>query len=158
MNEKNGADSGCALFFIMTKGYAGSYGAAGKCIEEDRCPDGFREDVWNRLRKWSEGRLKEYDKAMKSGSIHEALWDIGKDGYGFKVNIRDIPLEQEAVEISEALGLNIYDLPSAGFEASVFGSDIPEGYTIIGHAKKGRDKLLINGDEISYLNRPPSQP
>ncbi len=157
MNEKNGADSGCALFFIMTKGYAGSYGAALKCMERKTCPDGFREDIWIRLKAWAERILDTYDDSHMAGSIHEALWEIGKEGFGFKVNLRDIPVEQEAVEIAEALDLNIYDLASSDFEAAVFGPDIPEGYSIIGYAKKGRDKLLINGDEVSYLNRPPSQ-
>lgn len=158
MNDKNGADSGCALFFIMTKGYAGSYGAALRCMEKKECPGGIREDIWIRLKAWAEKALNRYADAEKAGSIHEALWDIGKEGFGFKVNLRDIPLEQEAVEIAEALGLNIYDLPSADFETALSGQDIPEGYPVIGYAKKGRDKLLINGDEISYLNRPPFQP
>ncbi len=154
MSEKNGADTDCALFIVAAKGYAGSYGAAIRCIESP-CPEGFREDIWDRLKKWSARTIKRDEESGKTGSIHEALWNIGKEGYGFKINIRDIPLEQEAVEISEALGLNIFDLESAGLDVSVFTSYTAEKYNCIGYATRGRDKFLVNGDEISYLNRPP---
>ena len=154
MSDKNGADSTCALFVVMTKGYAGSFGAALKCREE-KCPEGFRKDIWIRLKKWADRTLEKYEGCEECESLHSALWNIGKDGYGFKINVRDIPLEQEAVEISEALGLNVFDLGSADFEVRVSSAYMPDGFVCIGFAEKGRDKLLINGEEISYLNRPP---
>ncbi|MCR4792283.1 MAG: hypothetical protein K5871_06010 [Lachnospiraceae bacterium] len=156
MNNDNGAAENCASFAIMVKGYAGSLGAAKACIRREAVPEGFREDIWQRLLKWARCREKELSSFPASGSIHEALWDIGASGYGFRVNVRDIPLEQEAVEICEALGLNIYEAGSADFETGLYSYPYPEDMILIGYSAKGRDKLLVNGEDVSFLNKPES--
>lgn len=138
----------------MVKGFPGSLGAARRAVQTDGCPSGLREDIWRRLKKWAVETIKKYEGEPECYSLHRALWDTGKAGYGLKVNVRDIPFEQEAVEVSEALGLNIFDLESADFEAGIFKTDDAEGYTCIGCILDGNDKLLINAGEISYLNRP----
>ncbi len=154
MNNDNGAAADCASFAIMVKGYAGSYGAAVKCLEVTDTPDGIRDDLWKRLRAWAEKKMNLYESSVSAPCIHRMLWDIGLEGYGFRVNVRDIPLEQEAVEICEALGLNIYETGSAGLEVNLNVYPYPEDAVLIGYASKGKDKLLINGDDVSFLNRP----
>ena len=111
MNNDNGAAVDCASFAIMVKGYAGSYGAAKKCLEAAEVPDGVRDDLWKRLRAWAEKKISFYASSVPSPCIHRILWDIGLEGYGFRVYVRDIPLEQEAVEINAHIGRSVvYDL------------------------------------------------
>ena len=155
MNNVNGAASACASFDITAYGFAGSYGAAKAC-KEDLFPEGIREDIRKRLCAWAQRKLSEYESSEKGPSIHKLLWEIGEKGYGFSVNVRDIPLEQEAVEICEALGLNIYEMDSADFEIGVNNYPYPEGHVRIGEIIPGRDKLIINGEDISFMNRPGS--
>ena len=154
MNNVNGAASACASFDITVSGFAGSYGAAKACIEAEKCPEGIREDIWKRLTAWAEKMLSSYSFAGKAESIHKLLWDIGAQKHGFTVNVRDIPLHQEAVEICEALGLNIYELESADFELNISIYPYPEGFVRIGEIIPGKDKLLINGEDVSCMNRP----
>lgn len=157
MNNDKGAAADCASFAIMVRGYAGSYGAARKCLETGDAPEGIREDLWKRLKTWSEKKMAAYASSEPAPCIHRLLWDIGSEGYGFRVRVRDIPLEQEAVEICEALGLNIYETGSAGLEISLDKYPYPEDAVLIGYASAGKDKLLINGDDVSFLNRPAEQ-
>ncbi len=154
MDNVNGAASACASFDITVLGYAGSYGAAKACIEADKCPDGIREDIWKRLKTWAGETLSSYSFSRKTESVHRLLWEIGEKKHGFCVNIRDIPLRQEAVEICEALGLNIYELESADFELGVNTYPYPEGHVRIGEIIPGRDKLIKNGEDVSCMNRP----
>ncbi|MBO7355394.1 MAG: hypothetical protein ILP17_00455 [Lachnospiraceae bacterium] len=157
MNNDKGAAADCASFAIMVKGYAGSYGAAARCLEAAEAPEGVRPDLWKRLRTWSEKKMDAYASSAPVPGIHRMLWDIGSKGYGFRVRVRDIPLEQEAVEICEALGLNIYETASADLEISLEKYPYPEDPVLIGYASEGKDKLLVNGDDVSFLNRPAEQ-
>ena len=154
MNNVNGAASACASFDITASGFAGSYGAAVACKSTGECPAGIREDIWHRLTKWAEKTLSEYAAFEKTESIHKLLWDIGEKKYGFLVNVRDIPIQQEAVEICEALGLNIYELESADFEIGINNYPYPDSHVRIGEIIPGRDKLIKNGDDVSCMNRP----
>ena len=154
MNNDNGAAVNCASFAIMVKGFAGSYGAAKACLECPDIPEGVRSDLWNRLKKWASSVMDKKTPVTITPGIYSALWDIGSEGYGFRVTIRDIPLEQEAVEICEILGLNIFETESADLETGLYGYPYPEDGKLIGFAAKGRDKLLVNGEDISFLNKP----
>lgn len=153
MNSVNGAASACASFDITASGFAGSYGAAKACTEAIR-PENIREDIWKRLHAWAVKTLSEYATSESAPSIHKLLWEIGEMGYGFTVNVRDIPVKQEAVEICEALGLNIYELESADFTVAVNNYPYPDGHVRIGEIIPGKDKLIINGEDVSFMNRP----
>ena len=153
MNNFIGAGTVGASFSIMVRGYAGSYGAAKACMETEGVPDGVREHTWNRLRKWAKDALDRYSGAEITSGMHTLLWNLGEET-GFKVILRDIPLEQEAVEITEALGLDIYELESADTEIALCTYPYPDGMTLIGHTCEGRDKIVFNGSVSSYLNRP----
>ncbi len=154
MNNDNGAAVNCASFAIMVKGFAGSLGAAKACLECESMPQGIREDLWKRLRGWAVGKLEEYGSSETHPGIYSMLWDIGSRGYGFRVSVRSIPLEQEAVEICEIFGSNIYEMESADMELGLYEYPYPDEMILIGHAAKGRDKLLVNGEDISFLNKP----
>ena len=153
MNNVNGAADACASFDITAYGFAGSYGAAKAC-KNALSPSGIRADIWNRLVIWADRKLSGYGPAAICPSIHKLLWEIGEKGYGFSVNVRDIPLEQEAVEICEALGLNIYELESADLEIGINNYPYPKGHVRIGEIIPGKDKLIINGEDVSFMNRP----
>ncbi len=154
MNKDKGAAKDCASFAVMVKGYAGSYGAALKCLDTKECPENIREDIWLKLIKWSRKTVDGYKGLPETESIHKLLWDLGEQGFGFSVNVRDIPLEQEAIEICEIFGLNIYDLASADLELGMYSYPFPEGKTSIGFGGPGKKKILVNGEDESYLNRP----
>ena len=153
MNSVNGAASACASFDITASGFAGSYGAAKACVEAS-LPENIREDIWKRLHAGAEKTLSEYATSESTPGVHKLLWEIVERGYGFSVNVRDIPVKQEAVEICEALGLNIYELESADFKVEINNYPYPDGQSRIGEIIPGKDKLIINGEDVSFMNRP----
>jgi len=153
MNNGSGAGSTGASFSIMVRGYAGSYGAAKACMDTEEIPAAVREHTWTRLRKWACEMLDKTDHTKVKPGMHTLLWNLGEET-GFNVILRDIPLEQEAVEIAEALGLDIYELESEDLEMGLFTFPYPGDMTLIGHTCEGRDKIVFNGSVSSYLNRP----
>ena len=114
----------------MVKGFAGSYGAAKACTETDAVPGNVREHTWNRLVKWAGKTLEKYAGSEIKPGMHTLLWNLGEET-GFNITLRDIPLEQEAVEIAEALGLDIYELESADLQIGLYTYPYPEGAVVI---------------------------
>ena len=98
------------------------------------------------------------------GGILPGLWILSQASHtGLGVDLRLIPVKQETIELCELLELNPYTLPSEGawLLAVENGFELvqilkKEGLrcTRIGTAQKGKKKLLYNGDEIRYLERP----
>ncbi|MCI8694874.1 MAG: hydrogenase maturation factor [Lachnospiraceae bacterium] len=98
------------------------------------------------------------------GGILGALWELAEGaGVGLRIDMRKLPLRQETVEVCECCGLNPYELLSGGclimtaqdgpgLLAALKEEGIPA--SIIGRVTEGNDRLLINGDEIRYLDRP----
>lgn len=103
---------------------------------------------------------------ITEGGILGALWEFGEGaGVGLDVDLRKIPIRQESVEICERYGLNPYQLMSSGsmligttrgaaLVRKLQDAGIPA--VLIGQASAGRDRILRNGEEIRYLNRPQS--
>lgn len=103
---------------------------------------------------------------ITEGGIFGALWEFGEGaGVGLDVDLKQIPIRQESIEICEQYGLNPYQLMSSG--SMLIGTDrgaslvrkleaegIPAA--LIGQATEGRDRVLRNGEEIRYLDRPQS--
>lgn len=103
---------------------------------------------------------------ITEGGIFGALWELGEGaGVGLDVDLKKIPIRQESVEVCERYGLNPYLLMSSGsmligtsrgtaLIRSLERAGIPA--VLVGQATKGRDRILRNGEEIRYLDRPQS--
>lgn len=101
---------------------------------------------------------------VTEGGIFGALWEIGAaGGVGLEVNLQKIQLRQETVEICEFFDLNPYMLISSGCMLIVTDSANllvdrlrAEGIAaaVIGRITEGNDRIVINGDEIRYLEPP----
>ena len=117
---------------------------------------------------------KEIEIARKSGVSHifqlgeggvfAGLWNLAKEtGKGLEVDLKKIPVLQETVEVCEFFRLNPYQLTSAG--AMIMVTDDGEALVemmneqgvpaaLIGKLTDNNDKILRNGDEIRYIDRP----
>ena len=101
---------------------------------------------------------------VSRGGIFSALWELAERGnVGIEVDLKKIPMRQETIEICEILGVNPYELYGAG--ALLIVSDkgnqllhelekqeIPA--VIIGKITADNGKVLLNGEEVRYLDRP----
>jgi len=101
---------------------------------------------------------------VTEGGIFGALWEMAQSSsVGIEVDLRAIPIKQVTVEICEAFGLNPYLLISSGAllittdrgvdllkklkEAGIQG-------TIIGKVTDRNERVIRNGQESRYLDRP----
>ena len=103
---------------------------------------------------------------VSRGGIFSALWELAEKGnVGIEVDLKKIPVRQETIEICEVLGVNPYELYGAG--ALLIVSDkgnqllhelekqqIPA--SIIGKITKENGKVILNGEEVRFLDRPKS--
>lgn len=101
---------------------------------------------------------------VSRGGIFSALWEMAEKGdMGIEVDLKKIPIRQETIEICEILGVNPYELYGAG--ALLIVSDkgnqllhelekqqIPA--TIIGKITDENGKVILNGEETRFLDRP----
>ena len=101
---------------------------------------------------------------VSRGGIFSALWELAEKGnVGIEVDLKKIPIRQETIEICEVLGVNPYELYGAG--ALLIVSDkgnqlihelekqeIPA--SIIGKITEENGKVILNGEETRYLDRP----
>lgn len=101
---------------------------------------------------------------ITEGGIFGALWEIGAgSGVGLEVDLKKIPIRQETVEICEFFGVNPYLIMSSG--SMLIAAD--DGYglveelekngihaSVIGHTTDGNDRILKNGTEVRYLDKP----
>lgn len=93
-----------------------------------------------------------------------ALWEMADSaGLGMCVEMRELPIRQETVEICEFCHLNPYELTSAGclLIAAEDGAGLVEELrrahipaAVIGRFTDGNDRILMRGEEVSYLDRP----
>lgn len=173
-NHPRKAKAGDAI--IMTK-WAGIEGSA---ILADECHDRLKERLPEYIISETSG-LKKYisvkDEALiagdikasfihdvSSGGIFAALWELGtKAGCGFQVNLKDIPMRQEIIEVTNCLMVNPYELSSNG--SLLFITDEEEiamrrledagiPAAIIGRVCEGNDRLIINDGEKRFLDKP----
>lgn len=101
---------------------------------------------------------------VSRGGIFAALWELveGKEA-GLEVDLRKIPIRQETIEICELLEKNPYELYGAGAllivtkRASFLLSELEKAgisASTIGHITKDCAKVLLNGEERRFLERP----
>lgn len=98
------------------------------------------------------------------GGVFAGLWNLAKDiGNGLEVDLKKIPVLQETVEVCEFFRLNPYQLASAGTILMVAkdGERLVEllgehgiEAAYIGKLTDNNDKILKNGEEIRYIDRP----
>lgn len=98
------------------------------------------------------------------GGILGALWEFAEGaGVGMAVEMRKLPLRQETVEVCECCNVNPYELMSGGclimacndglgLAGALEAEGIPAA--VVGRLTDGKDRILVNGDEIRYMNRP----
>ncbi len=101
---------------------------------------------------------------VSRGGIFSALWELAEKGnVGIEVDLKKIPVRQETIEICEVLGVNPYELYGAG--SLIIVSDrgnqllhelekhqIPAA--IVGKITEENGKVLLNGEEVRFLDRP----
>lgn len=103
-------------------------------------------------------------EAVGAGGIFAALWRMAERYQaGLAVYLRKIPVRQETIEICEALELNPYELLSGGcvILAADNGMDVLSVLNkagiygaAVGKVTDSNDRLLLNGEVCSHLNRP----
>jgi len=101
---------------------------------------------------------------VTEGGIYGALWELAEaSGIGLEIDLKAIPIRQETVEICEYFGLNPYYLISSGcmLMASDRGHDLVRelgkagiSAAVIGKAVDGNAKRILNGEDVSFLERP----
>lgn len=101
---------------------------------------------------------------VSQGGIFGALWEMAeRAGVGLTIDMRKLPLRQETVEVCEYCGENPYTLLSGGsllmtaedgqkLVQALAAEQIPAA--VVGKITPGRDRILLNGEEIRYLERP----
>lgn len=103
-------------------------------------------------------------RQVTDGGILAALWNLAKEtGTGLEADLRQLPVLQETIEVCEHFRLNPYQLTSAGTLLLVTEDgenlvemlkehDIPA--RIVGKLTDNNDKILQNGEEVRYIDRP----
>lgn len=98
------------------------------------------------------------------GGIFGALWELAeKAGVGLTIDLKKIPLRQETVEVCECCNVNPYELLSGGalvmvtedgpgLLAALEAEKIPA--SIVGRITDSNDRIIRNGEEIRFLDRP----
>ncbi len=105
-----------------------------------------------------------YAKEMGEGGLFTGLWHMAKDlKSGFSVDMRRIPVVQEAVEICEMFNINPYNLESggsllvvseaAGEQLDLFTAENIKA-TRVGFLEASNDKKLLFGDRVRFLDKP----
>lgn len=101
---------------------------------------------------------------VTEGGINGALWEMAESsGVGLEIDLKKIPIKQETVEVCEFFDINPYHLISSGcllmsadngYELVNRLEEIGVKATVIGKVVAGKERIIVNGDEIRYLETP----
>lgn len=101
---------------------------------------------------------------VKEGGVLAALWELAKEvKTGIELDIKKISILQETIEVCENYRLNPYQLTSAGSfliicnDGEALSAAIKQQGTeasVIGRLTGNNDKIIHNGEEIRYIDRP----
>lgn len=101
---------------------------------------------------------------ISEGGILAALWELAEAaGTGLSVDLRQMSIRQETVELCEFYRLNPYQLTSNGsiLMAAADGQELCDRLngqgmkaSLLGKLTDSREKVILNGDEKRYLDRP----
>ena len=101
---------------------------------------------------------------ITEGGVFGALWEMAEgSGVGLDADLKAIPIRQETVEVCEYFGLNPYQIMSSG--SMMIAADDGHGLVmalekagipaaVVGRATDGNDRVLRNGEDVRYLDRP----
>lgn len=101
---------------------------------------------------------------VSEGGIFGALWELAEGaGVGLTIDLKKLPLRQETVEVCECCNVNPYELLSGGcllmtsedgamLVSALKAAGIPA--VVVGKVTDSNDRILINEDEIRYMDRP----
>lgn len=101
---------------------------------------------------------------VSEGGIFAGLWEIGERlGVGLTIDLKKIPIRQETVEVCEFLGANPYEMAGSGcllmvakdgaaVEEALREAGIPAA--VIGKTTDSNDRIIRNGEETRYMDRP----
>lgn len=101
---------------------------------------------------------------LSEGGVFGGLWEVAVAGnVGLRVDLKKIPLKQETVELCDFVDVNPYQLASMG--SLLIGADHGEplvrllsdqgiAAAIIGSFTDGNDRVIVNDDEVRYLEPP----
>ena len=144
----------------------------------------YRERLLERFPAWLAEEAESFDRylstvpeaavAMKSdvcalhnvseGGILAALWELAEGaGVGLTIDLKKLPIRQETVEICNYCNRTPYELLSGGcllmtcedgvgLKADLEAAGIPAA--VVGRITDSNDRLILNGDEVRYLDRP----
>lgn len=103
-------------------------------------------------------------RQVTEGGVFAALWNLAKEAdRGLEVDIKKISIRQETIEICERYRLNPYQLTSAGTmlmvtdDGEVLADALKQNdieASVIGRFTDNNDKIIKNGDEVRYIDRP----
>lgn len=162
---------------VLVTGYIGARGTAILAQEYEtdllkRYPEWLVERAKNFSEEFGECNISdasvinslnaEYAESYTEFGIFEALFQMSKSlKCGLRINIKDIPIRQETIEICEELSVNPYALYSGNSMIIVCTNsgevinrlaDSNIKATLVGYTTcEDNDKILINGDERSFL-------
>ncbi len=101
---------------------------------------------------------------VAEGGIMAALWNLAKETEtGLEADLRQLAVLQETIEVCEYFRLNPYQIASAGCMLMIHadGEELVQklheqgvSAVVIGKLTDNNDKILHNGEEIRYIDRP----
>lgn len=101
---------------------------------------------------------------VSEGGILAALWELAEGaGVGLTIDLKKLPVRQETVEVCNHCNVNPYELLSGGcllmtcadgaeLVRALEAAQIPA--VIVGKVTDSKDRLILNEDEVRYLDRP----
>lgn len=101
---------------------------------------------------------------ITEGGVFGAFWEMASaGGVGLEIDLRAVPIRQETIEICEFFGVNPYQIMSSGsmMIAAEDGQRVVRALkdagipgAVVGRTTEGNARILRNGDEIRYLDKP----
>lgn len=101
---------------------------------------------------------------ISEGGVLAALWELAEGaGVGLTIDLKKLPIRQETVEICNHCGINPYELLSGGsflmtsedgpgLVSALKAAGVPA--VMVGKITDSNDRLILNEDEVRYLDRP----
>ena len=98
------------------------------------------------------------------GGIFAAFWELAEGaGVGLEIDLKKLPIRQETIEVCEFFDINPYELHTGGSLIMVTenGEELVRLLkeenimaSVVGTIREGNDRVVINNDEIRFLERP----